>query len=312
MFVLMKFEEFKEKVFAEIKNYMPKEYSNCILKEEEIYHVNEKITAITISITEKLAASISLNAAYDTYIMAQSFDEAVRNIVKKYVEACIYQTQVDARILSAENLKWENIKEKLVIQVINTLNNQDMLKNVPHREFLDLSIVYRYLITGEKHQVQSILLSNKMAEYLNVSEEELYESAKEQTKKLMPVTIETAEDIVTQLLQLEDEEEELFFKSCSGELKPMYIISNEFKKWGSNSIINEELLETTANAFNDNFYIIPSSIHEIMVLPKSSSDVDTISQTIRETNDTFLSKDLLLSYSLYYYDRHTKRVSIVK
>ena len=52
--------------------------------------------------------------------------------------------------------------EKIVFQLINTEQNKTFLEQVPHREFQDLSIVYKVIISADKDENFNRILSQNV------------------------------------------------------------------------------------------------------------------------------------------------------
>lgn len=83
-----------------------------------------------------------------------------------------------------------------MFQIINTQQNKSFLEKVSHREFQDLSIVYRVVINEDKNGIQSTKVTNELADRLGMSEEELFKCAAENTKRLSPTTVRSMNDVM--------------------------------------------------------------------------------------------------------------------
>ena len=85
---------------------------------------------------------------------------------------------------------------------------------------------------------------------------------------------------------------------------PVYILTNSKKVNGASCILYKNLLRNFACEKNENFYIIPSSIHEVLLVPESQGlKMDELKSMVQEVNDTELDREEILSYSVYYYNR---------
>ena len=95
---------------------------------------------------------------------------------------------------------------------------------------------------------------------------------------------------------------------------PMYVLSNVQRTEGAACILYPNFLKDFAEAIGGGFYIIPSSIHEVLILPEDIADggkeCDEIREMIREVNDTQVLEEELLSYSLYHYDAQEDEVRV--
>ena len=72
------------------------------------------------------------------------------------------------------------------------------------------------------------------------------------------------------------------------------------------------VLRALADDLGENFYILPSSVHEILLLPDSGAeDARYLREMIREVNATQVEPEEVLSDNLYYFDRLKNRMEIV-
>lgn len=89
----------------------------------------------------------------------------------------------------------------------------------------------------------------------------------------------------------------------------MYVLSNKSRVDGAACMLYPNLIQDFAEAIQSSFYIIPSSIHELLLLPtRHLEESQEIKSMIREINDTQVSAEEILSYSLYLYDKEERRI----
>jgi hypothetical protein len=84
----------------------------------------------------------------------------------------------------------------------------------------------------------------------------------------------------------------------------MYVISNRDKINGAACILYKDVLKDFAQTIESDLYILPSSIHETIVVPKTpATNPQDLSQIVKETNDNHVEREEILSYSVYEYKR---------
>ena len=113
--------------------------------------------------------------------------------------------------------------------------------------------------------------------------------------------------------KLDDECANEFFDMIAGaeDEVPMYVCSNTSKINGAGVILYDGLLKEFADRVDNNFYILPSSIHETLFIPDAGDvDVNYLKQMVRDVNTTQVAPDEILSDNVYYYDRLTDRVEM--
>jgi hypothetical protein len=119
-------------------------------------------------------------------------------------------------------------------------------------------------------------------------------------------------EILGEIIQFDEAEEydENVMKALTENSKVnMYILTNINRIDGAVCIIYPDLLNDLALSIGSGFYVIPSSVHEVIIVPSENTyESDDIKNMIREINDTQVKIEEILSYSLYYFDNNIKRL----
>ena len=211
-------------------------------------------------------------------------------------------------------LSYDNVKENFVYKLVNTEKNRELLEDVPHIGFMDLSIVFQCMISQEEFGTASILVHNIHMKLWDVTKEDLYRAAEENTQKLMPYEIKSMAEVLCEIMESEDPEgydHEEGMEQFSDSV-PMYVLSNRNRVDGAACILYPNLVRDFADKVGSSLYIIPSSIHELLLLPTENDEGSAeIKGMIREINDTQVSEEEILSYSLYYYDREEGKITML-
>lgn len=249
-----------------------------------------------------ISPTIYLNSYY------QAYEEGL--ITLRYVVNDVMDTynrnKVNRSIDMRYFLDYESIKSSIVYKLVNTAKNKELLEDVPHLEFMDLSIVFQSLITRESSGIASILVHNAHLKLWDVSLEELYRAARDNTQQLLGYEIKSMKESLYEMM-CEEQLEELDYDQNMLEMEdniPLYVLSNKNKIEGASCILYPKLIKDFADAIGSNLYIIPSSIHEVLLLPSTEMiEVGELKDMIREINDTQVKIEEILSYSLYFFDR---------
>lgn len=193
-------------------------------------------------------------------------------------------------------------KENIIFSLINTEYYDFMLRDIPHREFEDLSIVYYEF---EPTESMYHLISNDYMERANLCEEELYDLALENTRRIMPPVVIKMSDLMSEL------EEELVVKQREEVTEDVmaYVIRNEQGKRGAVSILYSDVMEDVAEKLGGDFYLIPSSMHEFIAIPKPLNvSLDDLQEHVHYTNLMKVNSTDRLSNQVYEYDTATGQV----
>ncbi|MFI3201553.1 MAG: DUF5688 family protein [Eubacteriales bacterium] len=257
-------------------------------------NVKREVMVIKID-TDRVTPCIPLESVYAMY----QLDESLDDIIDKVVEI-----EQDNAIVIGENLiqikDWDVVKELVESRVVSSKNNQKFLLDVPHKEFLDCSVVYYVNANNwvEGDHRASIKVTNEKLAMWGVSIQELDEWARKNYYK-QEIIFQSMEEVLLELLGEESNEEE----SVEVGNKPMYVLSNKDRKNGAVVMLDEETLHSVYGNLKDTFYLIPSSVHELIVIPSEMAlGVKELKEMVVSVNQTEVDEEDILTDSIYYYD----------
>lgn len=306
----MEFTSFKTLVKDEIERRAGKAYSvrlNDVMKNNGVV-----LCGLTVMQDDSnISPTIYLNNYYEAYENGQATLGMVINDVMDVYNKNKVNRKLDMRYF----LNYESVMGRIAFKLINTQKNKELLKDIPHMEFLDLSIVFQFLISDETIGAASILIHNAHAKLWGVDERELYKRAMQNTPKLLQYEIKNMRDVIGEILHSEidpyHEDDYNGYMEELGGCIPMYVLSNKNRTDGAACMLYPNLIGDFAKAMRSDLYIIPSSIHELLLLPAGDDDESGyIRDIIREVNETQLLEEEILSDSLYIYDSTSKEIKI--
>jgi hypothetical protein len=108
--------------------------------------------------------------------------------------------------------------------------------------------------------------------------------------------------------------DELIGQVISGENRvPMYVLTNRSHYYGAACMLYPKLLKCIGEGLDSNFYVLPSSVHELIILQDlGMEDAATLMDMVKEVNATEVKEEEVLSDSVYYYDREKEGLSILR
>jgi len=304
----MEIESFAENVKENVQERLGKGYNITVRKVDR----NNGVTYTGLCVTrdnESVSPIVYINNYYDTYKNGNATPADAADYV---ADVCRKERhKIDMR----KFLSYENVRGSIVYKLVNTGKNRELLKDIPHMEFLDLSIVFQCLIETKEIGAATILIHNAHAKLWGVSAEELYRTAAENTPKLRGYEIKSMKEMLCEIIQGETAGKGQFGSDeWMEELEcgvPMYVLSNKDRVEGAACILYPNMLKDFSRSIGGSFYIIPSSLHEVLLIPADNTDnCEDLKGMIREVNDTQLLEEEILSYSLYYYDAEMDEVQI--
>lgn len=299
----MEFTNFKTLVRDEVAKRTGEQYNvrlNEVMKNNGVV-----LSGITMMQDDSnISPTIYLNHYYEAYesgeitlgcIVEDVLDTYERNKVKR---------SVDMRFF----MNYENIKDKIIFKLIHAERNEALLKDVPHIRYFDLAIVFQCLVSEEMFGNATIMIHKAHLKLWQTTVEELYERALQNTPKLQRYDIKSMRDVLGEMMLLEEmegrstEETEEYLKELPDSV-PMYVLSNKSRVQGATCILYPNILKDFAAAIRNDFYILPSSIHEIILLPaEGEEDVEALKNMVREVNESQVEREEVLSDSVYYFD----------
>ena len=196
------------------------------------------------------------------------------------------------------------VSANIVCRIISRDRNQQLLRDIPHRDFLNLSIVYYCLTDITPMGSGAILIRNEHLKMWGIDPESLDMIARENTRKLLPYDFRSMRDMISSIIGQEvpsSEETEV----------PLYVLSNVDRCFGAVWMTAPDVLETIGNRLKEDYYVLPSSVHECVVLPCRQENDETMLQTmVREINSTQVRPEDVLADCVYRYHCRSRELSV--
>ena len=288
------FEEFKNEVVGKIREFLPESFAAAEVSLQVVRKNNDlQFTGLTIRSTESnICPTIYLEKFYEEYESGADMSEILERIAQVRMEHEVAEPFDVAQITD-----FEQIKGKLVPRLINAEMNSELLETRPHKLVADLAVTYCALLDQSFDGTASVAVTNELVKMWNTSVEELHEIAVANLAELLPSTFKGMTEVMSEMMGMSSEEMEMM--SMSTDEEQMYVLSNSIKVNGA--VLDAKMMEEIIEKVGD-FFIIPSSIHETLVVPvKSGMDVKSLEAMVREINSTQLQPDEILSNRVYSY-----------
>ena len=208
------------------------------------------------------------------------------------------------RIGSLDYGDYESVKEHLSVTLINGRDNRQMLSRMPHRQMEDLALILELKFPMEEG-VGSFKVSHELAELCAVDTDTLFAQAQENSLKAEPPSLQRMEDTMLSLAFGSNAAENLLENPAPEEVpSQLYVLSNMSKNKGAAVLSYPGVLEKADQLFPKGFYVLPSSIHELLIVPKSPEiDPRELGEMVRAVNRAEVAKEEQLSDRVYEYDR---------
>lgn len=305
---MMNYEIFKEVVAEKFMDYMPEQYQGMRLRVEPVNKVNKVLDGITLvgsGAGRNVSPTLYINHIYEYYLETENLQEVLQSAARRMDMAFKEMPEVG-------DVNLEGAKDNIVFQVINTLQNEDMLRDMPHREFQDLSIIYRWVVKVDENGIQSSVIRNNLAEQLGMNEEQLFKCAVENTRRIFTPTVKSMNDVIRGMFISDGMPAEVA-DMMIGEMpedKMMWVISNDRGINGAGSMLYEDNLHKLAMKLETDLYILPSSVHECIAVSTNVGDPYELAEMVSEINMGQVALEDRLSNQVYHYDKDARRLTL--
>lgn len=206
------------------------------------------------------------------------------------------QENLNYSISSEENS--DVMKQNVFYRIVNYERNREALKSKPYLPVWDLAVTFHCLIKDNDSHIYSIQLTDEHLRHWRINVKTITRWAVENTPRLFPVKINTMEEAIGGALE----------GSPAGG-QSIYVITNDTGINGASCILYQNAVKYLADTLEVNLFILPSSIHEVIVLPDNGRvDKNALAKMVSEVNSTQVSEEDYLSDSIYYYNRNDEKI----
>lgn len=257
---------------------------------------------------EHISPTIYIDDLYEDYKKNQNpISDIVNEVADRYKK-----TMEGIHDICSLSVDYEMCREKIIYRLVSIEKNKEALKNVPYIPFLDLAITFHLAVAIHEEYVQSMRIDKDMLERWQVSVEELFARAKQNTSNLLPPKIRELGQMIGDYTHSKKRTEELTESHKKDGIKKekldMIVITNRLGINGASVILYEGVIEKLAEKFASDLYLLPSSIHEMIVVPAYDKTMyDPLCVMVKSINQGYVEKDEILSDRVYLYKREEKR-----
>ena len=319
----MELQNFTEKTVKALSEYYGKEAE---VKNHKIYKNNGVLLQGVCALKngKNIAPTIYINTFWERYQNGEVFGVLIKEMIQ-----ILEESQVSKDFNTDFFMDYENVRKKLVLRLIHLEKNKELLKKVPYIKFQDLAIVCHCMLMTEEIGMGAIVIHKEHLKLWNVEEENLFRDAFDNSPEMEPYSILKMSEIIKKILRnsMQEKIEEICeeyvcdkealldssLEHLAQEIEeqhiPMYVLTNEKRCYGAACLVYPGMLEIIAEKLQDDFYIIPSSVHEIIVVAKTEYiDSFGLNEMIDEVNRTEVDEEEWLSDHTYLYQRNNKKL----
>lgn len=275
----MQYDAFKITIIKNLKAYLPEEYRAWKIKTEQVTQVNRTRETLQLQPETRPSAVpiLYLDDLYLRYMQGVDLEQVMEEAAAHFLNGTEYLRKHGSHLFA------DNPDGRIIYTLINTEKNRHMLEGLPHRELMDLSVIYRFAVEDGEGGINSFVITDSIAEKFQLTEEELYLEASKNTPEFMPVSIIRAEPM-----------------GC--------IICNKKGILGAAAILYEGVLSKIALLMESDLYILPSSVHEVIAVPAEKNRIEDLKKAVLSVNRSVVKPCDFLSDQVYFFDKQDSQL----
>ena len=298
----MKILEFSEIIVARLRERLGDGFE--VVQKKVLKNNSVELDGIVIHEEGKdISPTIYTESFFLEYLNGRSLDNIIEEMLKIHFNSKDFLGNSISSFLNTKEAE-----DKVVVRLVNYAKNRKMLADSVYDRILDLAVTYHYIMKVGNGETASVRLDKRICELLGLSEDNLRRRAIENTMRMYPPVFETLDETIFKFLQSKDSVNEGSKKEVaaammhSGRNSPMYVLSCKNCCNGATGILYDGILERIRKAVGENYYILPSSVNEVLILPESNIDYPSaLTDMVRSVNRECVPKQEVLSDRVYHY-----------
>ena len=296
----MNYEAFKYQLLSDLQRELNPAVS--LILQDIIKNNDTHLDGLTmLAADSNMAPTVYLNHYFPQYEDGRPLDE-IREEILSICHANCPAAPIDVSFFT----DYAQVRSRIVFKLVHYERNRALLADVPHYRYLDLAIVFHCLLHSETLGNATILIRQHHLSFWNITRDDLYALAMENTPRLLPYEFRSLNDLLVSLF--DDPAPAVSDDSLA---LPLYVLTNRQKLNGAACILYQDLLAELAGRLDSDLYLLPSSIHEFLVLPAAEqlSRLE-LSGMVQDVNSSQVAREEILSDHIYYFSRETGRITM--
>ena len=290
----MNFEKFAENVKEDLAKTLSDTFPNVSVELIEVNKLQgQSYTGLSIKHDESdVAPSINLNQFYEKYEDGSNYEDVLQNLTDVVVTSFSYTSNIDTDVLN----NYEQMKQYLTIQIVGVDSNAEKLETIPHQKMEDMAVVYRFNFGEISGGNASIVVTNQMIEHYGITQEQLHQDALAVAQRKEPMFIKNMDEIMYEMTGG-------FVGTIDNPQSPMWVATNQSRFNGASVMSYPDFMEQVSDKLEGSFYILPSSTHEVILIPDSfGMKAHELKAMVTEINASEVRPEEKLTDNVYHFD----------
>ena len=210
-------------------------------------------------------------------------------------------------------MDYDSAKEHLAVMLVNTQANKRMLQEMPHENMEDLSAICYVDFPVESNDGKATMkVKNEHLKMWNVDAKEMFHQARANTQPVNTPILQSMDEMMLSIFNEEGHATNLLNESVEFGFRShdmLYALTNVEKQYGASMITQPEVLNKLEQLFPEGFYVLPSSVHEVLIVPDNGEmEPKMLGEMVREVNKNEVERQEILSDRVYSYDKEKHQI----
>ncbi|SCY62699.1 DUF5688 family protein [Butyrivibrio sp. INlla14] len=295
----MEYEKFKEQFVEDLKERLEAGGEKFSVDLNAVQKMNQNYEAVTVKPEDAIiGVNLNMTEIYERYDRGMSYDTLVSEVAEKADRAL--HDHPDFNLDAIQD--YDQMKEKLSMEVVSAERNADLLEKVPHKNMEDMAVVYRFVLDSDSDGRGSILVTNQLMDNYGITAEQLHADALQYAPVMRPAVIQTMAETLLEMMGPEAKDMIPVLPD-----DPLFVATVPDKIQGAGVLAYQDFMEQAAERVGGDFFILPSSIHEILLVRDDGTfDINHLEGMVKQVNETEVAPEDLLTDSVYHYDSKEK------
>ena len=245
---------------------------------------------------ERFTPVLYLDTAYERYLAGETAGEIFEGLME-HNDSQIREMETAWDFQPEQFADYSHVKEYLRLRLVNCEKNTELLRDMPYVRWNDLAVIFYYEIGDGQAQIQ---INNRHLALWEETVETLYQDAMENMKNSVPDELFPLSDLIGRKAS-----------SWMGEEPPIYVLTNSTGRYGAAAMLYTGKIRELADSTGTDLVILPSSLHEVLLVPDLEEKRQTYRETVGGVNRTVLEPEEVLSDNIYLYSREKDAVELL-
>ena len=251
-------EQMKEDLKARFTTDLPPEYADVRIGIRDVEKLQgESYRGLSFRRGDSpVEANLNMTGAFQAYEAGRPYEDILEEVEAQLMKVVDRTPQFNI----GELMDYEAMKPKLMMEIIPQKGNGDRLENIPHQKVEDMALIYRLDMGDSAGGKMTSVITNQQLNAFGITAEQLHQDALENAPITHPASLRSMQEVMAEMMGMEPED------VMSGE-PTMLVATVEGSFMGASVIQYPGFMEQAAEKIGGDFFVLPSSIHEVLLIP---------------------------------------------